>query len=391
MDVSNRALPSKLETVRPDEILGFYQSHLDRVSRSFAFCIKELEGKFRLQVSLCYLLFRVLDTVEDAQWATRLEQETSFLKFHDFVEKLPNEAELASWTLGFPQSISTGEYDLLQDAGKLFVLLHAEPTEIKNIIKSSLRSMARGMLYFCQYSVQEKAEKNLILNSIFEVNRYCFFVAGIVGEMLEQLFQADENQNSKLDVQHKISAKRRLESFHFGLFLQKINVLKDQIDDQKEGRFLVPNREAVLLSLKINAYEAFEYLISTPLSAISYRLFCAWSLYLGLASLPYIEEGYRQGRGKKIPRLKAFSVFQKVRGLINDNAALEVLFYKLIKEIKWPVGEVKAKGDIHLNQTPLAAQGDISQMRCSSSFADFGTLYPSEMSEVFLRDLGLIS
>ena len=50
------------------QTIGFYQTHLDRVSRSFAFCIKKLESPLRQWVSLAYLLCRVLDTVEDSIW-----------------------------------------------------------------------------------------------------------------------------------------------------------------------------------------------------------------------------------------------------------------------------------------------------------------------------------
>ena len=49
--------------------IAYYQPHLDRVSRSFAFCIARLEGEMREWVSLSYLLCRLLDTVEDAPWA----------------------------------------------------------------------------------------------------------------------------------------------------------------------------------------------------------------------------------------------------------------------------------------------------------------------------------
>ena len=45
---------------------SYYQHWLDVVSRSFALCIPQLEPPFRDHVGLAYLLFRVLDTVEDA-------------------------------------------------------------------------------------------------------------------------------------------------------------------------------------------------------------------------------------------------------------------------------------------------------------------------------------
>ncbi len=44
----------------------FYQTHLDRVSRSFAFCIRQLPDPLRGWVGLSYLLCRILDTIEDS-------------------------------------------------------------------------------------------------------------------------------------------------------------------------------------------------------------------------------------------------------------------------------------------------------------------------------------
>ena len=53
-------------------------------------------------------------------------------------------------------------------------------------------------------------------------------------------------------------------AFHFGLFLQKVNLLKDQRTDEREGRFLIPDRKLVLASLTENAKGAIAYLISLP-------------------------------------------------------------------------------------------------------------------------------
>ena len=64
-----------------------YQNHLNRVSRSFAFCIERLEGDFREWVGLSYLLCRILDTVEDAPWPSRQDREQAFARFEDFLEK----------------------------------------------------------------------------------------------------------------------------------------------------------------------------------------------------------------------------------------------------------------------------------------------------------------
>src|ERR1700730_16286745 len=59
----------------------FFEEQLNKVSRSFAFCIAELRNGFREKVTLAYLLFRVLDTIEDSHWESADSQKTAFQIF----------------------------------------------------------------------------------------------------------------------------------------------------------------------------------------------------------------------------------------------------------------------------------------------------------------------
>jgi hypothetical protein len=157
------------------------------------------------------------------------------------------------------------------------------------------------------------------------VNQYCFFVAGIVGETLAQLVRHVEPQ---------VRAARTfvLEAHHFGLFLQKINLLKDQFKDEQEGRFLVHSREEIKESLNRNSLGAWRFLESLPIQQRGFRLFCAQSLFLGLASLPWVEKSHSKRKMVKIPRLATMKLFDTLRRNINDNLFLESLFGKLAKE-----------------------------------------------------------
>ena len=77
----------------------------------------------------------------------------------------------------------------------------------------------------------QKKDKSghLKLGSLKEVNQYCFFVAGVVGEALAKLV-------SHVEPQFQTAKFRILDAHHFGLFLQKVNILKDQVNDRGEGR-----------------------------------------------------------------------------------------------------------------------------------------------------------
>ena len=301
----------------------FYQSHLDRVSRSFSFCIARLDGEMRDWVSLSYLLCRILDTVEDAPWATREAQDEAFARFHAFLETPPSETESRAWAASFPAGTDPGELLLIGDAYRCFANLHALPPAVAEKIRRPVRNMYRGMRHF----LGEMREKGTLrLRSLAEVNQYCFFVAGLVGELLTELLLVRQPQLPT-------GSRLLLDAHHFGLFLQKINLLKDQAKDEKEGRFLVPSRKEMLASLGQDADGAFRYLQSLPLSEKGFRLFCAWSLFLGLASLPWIERSALLGKFMKIPRFVTEKILGRVEKIIDDNAALLRLFTEMLPKL----------------------------------------------------------
>jgi hypothetical protein len=292
--------------------LGFYQQHLDRVSRSFAFCIARLEGDLRLWVSMSYLLCRILDTVEDAAWTDLAMKQRAFAQFQDFMQTPPS-ATVNAWAASFPAGLPESEILLLQDAFLIFTDFHALPDFAASKIRRGVLNMARGMIHF-------STGGELRLKTLAEVNQYCFFVAGVVGEILTDLLK----EKTALQTPKNIYVL----AHHFGLFLQKINLLKDQAGDEKEGRYLVPSRPELLKSLSADARGALEYLQTIPLTAKGYRLFCAWSLFLGLASLPWINNSWARKVLEKIPRPLTEKILAEVEAIIDDNQALERFFHK---------------------------------------------------------------
>jgi phytoene/squalene synthetase len=311
--------------------IAFYQSHLDRVSRSFAFCISRLEGELREWVSLSYLLCRLLDTVEDAPWPEADRQDEAFRRFESFLREEPSPEEVAEWAAGFGP-VDAGERQLLNEAHRCFANFHALRPEVKEKIRGPVLSMESGMRKFLR---ERREQGGLRLRTLAEVNQYCFFVAGLVGELLTDLV-------AQRWPSLPVSARTYLDAHHFGLFLQKINLLKDQSKDEKEGRFLVPSRKELLASLAKDAEGALRYLHSLPIAEKGFRLFCAWSLFLGLASLPWIERSQLLGIFSKIPRVVTEALLKRVEGLIDDNGALARLFREMIPKLpiaKTPAGE----------------------------------------------------
>lgn len=334
---------------------AFLQGHLDRVSRSFSFCIASLEGDLRVWVSLSYLLCRMLDTVEDAVWATSGSQDAAFDSFRKFVESMPEEDEVRSWADSFPDKIPGGEKLLVQEAFEIFREFHSLPVSVREKIRKPVLNMYRGMRFFLR---ERRMAGSLRLRTLHEVNQYCFFVAGLVGELLTDL--VGERWPAL------VSPKTYLDAHHFGLFLQKINLLKDQAGDEREGRYLVPSRRELLASLSRDAEGAIRYLQTLPVAEKGFRLFCAWSLFLGLASLPWIERSRLLGVFQKIPRVFTEQLLRSVSAVIDDNQALLKLFRDLLPALptlslsSGPVLSLHWMGEIYdgaLGEAEFAALG----------------------------------
>lgn len=289
----------------------------------------------REYVGLCYLLCRLLDTIEDANWAAPEAQELAFRDFDHFIQEkslsLERHEAVRLWVNRFPVDLVEGERLLLQSANAIFDDFHELPVELRVALARLIISMSGGMRHY----MQRKARLGrLVLEGAADVNRYCFFVAGVVGEMLAVCRRVLRTREASPPFAQKLG-----DAFRFGLFLQKVNLLKDQADDEKLGRFLVPSRALVLSGLLRDADAAFRFLVGLPEKEVGFRLFCAWSLFLGLASLPWIQSAARSGTSLKIPREEAFQILNEVEARIQDNEKLVQLFEKLKPEIGQTMSE----------------------------------------------------
>jgi phytoene/squalene synthetase len=337
--------------------IHYYQDHLNRVSRSFSFCIAKLEGDLREWVSVSYLLCRILDTVEDSTWGDTRDQERAFQDFAGFLVNAPSVSQIQVWAKSFPPNIDSGERALIEDSWQCFAFFHQLPVGVREKIRRPVMNMYRGMRHF---SNKKDGQGNLRLRTLAEVNQYCFFVAGLVGELLTDLV------NVKWGVGEKKICLR--DAHHFGLFLQKINLLKDQKKDEEEGRFFIHSRQEVLQSMLLDAEGAIRYLQSLPLAEKGYRTFCAWSLFLGLGSLPWIEQSSLMGKLMKIPRMATELLLKRVESVIDDNQALVLMFREMLPAKR-----------ANLNQT---ASGDTAWML---------PIYEGGLKQEDFRALGLCS
>jgi phytoene/squalene synthetase len=286
---------------------SFYQRHLDAVSRSFALCIPQLDEPFRGRVALAYLLFRVLDTVEDAPFADRDQQQRLFDEFRRLLRERPASGRGAQLARAFPSSLTSAEASLLEVSDLLFADAWELPEEARAVLLGALDRVAQGMAAYARRGAV------LRLLDVEDVCRYCCFVAGIVGELLTRLWALDGGRPPSM-----------LAAYRFGLYLQKVNILKDQREDEAAGRFMVPDRAALMASLREDGRGALEYLTALPREARGYRIFCSWSLMLGATSLSQLDAPAQSRRAETL------ALLGRTAEIVEDDAALSRLFRELL-------------------------------------------------------------
>jgi phytoene/squalene synthetase len=287
---------------------ALYQRLLDAVSRSFALCIPQLSSPFRDRVALAYLLLRVLDTVEDAPFEDPHRQQRQFARLCELLHRTPRRDEIDVFIKSFPEQLEDHERLLLSHTATLIDDAHALDPAARTLIVGTVERMASGMAAYTS-----RADR-LRLVDVEDVSRYCCFVAGTVGEMLTELWALG----------HRETPPSPRLAYHFGLFLQKVNILKDQAEDEAVGRFFVPDREQLLASLRGDARGALAYLQALPRDDVGYRTFCAWCLMMGATTIANLD-GPKQSR-----RAATGELLTRTAQIAHDNQALSAQFSELM-------------------------------------------------------------
>jgi len=268
---------------------------LEKTSRTFALSIPLLPEPERLEVGVAYLLFRIADTFEDgALWPPERRQQA----LADFERMLvePSEASrLAREWVSSPPIAHEGYVELLEATPEVLRVLSQLPEAARGTLIRHLSRTARGM---AGYVAREGESGRLELENLRDLRRYCYVVAGIVGEMLTDLFLLNGPSLAPA-----ATYLRRRAPF-FGEGLQLVNVLKDSSFDLREGRSYlhgVADRSRVFRIARRDLDRASEYVgcLQGHGAARGTVAFCALPVLLARASLDRVETA---GPGSKISR-----------------------------------------------------------------------------------------
>ena len=336
---SDRAIAARISWRSDDD---FQSALLQRVSRTFALTIPELPAVLCRVVSNAYLLCRIVDTIED-------EPSLSGAKKNYFCQQflralsVPQSAEAFSRQLGGSLSGQTApaEQELIRQIPRVIRITRSFSEPQREALQRCVRTMAKGMGQF-----QLRAEKQG-LQSLEDLDRYCYYVAGVVGQMLTRLFCLHSPEIAK-----KHDALMAL-AVSFGQGLQMTNILKDVWEDYQHGACWLPrdvfaeenfdlrelttaqNRQGFERGVRRlvgithgHLRNAISYSLLIPKQETGIRNFCLWAIGLALLTLRKINRHlhYTDGNQVKISRLSVKGTIWATRLTAQNNRLLKILF-----------------------------------------------------------------
>ncbi len=201
-------------------------------SRTFALTIPLLHEPTRCEVTVAYLLFRVADIFEDSTlWSSRkkLRELEELARFLGDPSAKEAEALGAGWVED-PPLRHPAYLELLGEFPAVMRAAESLSPRARLLIATHTARTCRAMSRF----VAREQNGVLRLKDLDDLRTYCYAVAGIVGEMLTELFLL--SSDSLQSVAHRM----REEAALFGEALQLVNILKDRATDAGEGRHYLP-------------------------------------------------------------------------------------------------------------------------------------------------------
>jgi len=281
-------------------------------SRTFALAIPLLPQPTRREVTISYLLFRVADTFEDAAWpvARRIEALESFAALLESAEITQVTEAARQWAAEVPCE-QAGYRELLAELP--FVLecfFRLEPAAVA-LIRTHVLRTARGMAGVVG-RMDEQGQ--LRLADLADLQHYCYIVAGIVGELLTELFLLGRPGLEE------VAAPLRERSRPFGEALQLVNILKDSAADATQGRSYLPegvSRAEVLELARRDLRTATDYVLILQRAGAERGLvaFSALPVQLAHATLDRLESG---GAGSKLTRPEVFAILQRLHRALDS-------------------------------------------------------------------------
>jgi farnesyl-diphosphate farnesyltransferase len=297
-----------------DSDASYQDRILPEVSRTFALTIPELPPELRGAVTSAYLLCRIADTIEDEPALSPTETLAYLQQFKAVVAGSADPEQLAR-KLGGQLSDKTlaSERDLVRNMYRVIgATAQLDPVR-RAAIGRCVRLMCDGMPQFqLSASLQGLAKSS-------DLDDYCYYVAGVVGEMLVELFCGQS-----AEIARQRGALYELAT-SFAQGLQMTNILKDQWEDRSRGACWLPRDvftrhgvdvERLSAGHYVKGYgaalrelvgvahahlrNALSFTLLLPPQEIGIRRFCLWAIGLAVLTLRKINRNPRFTAGSQV-------------------------------------------------------------------------------------------
>jgi farnesyl-diphosphate farnesyltransferase len=301
-----------MDSVSSDEV---YQDHiLPHVSRTFALTIPQLPLDLRTAVTCAYLLCRIADTIEDEPALSPPETLAFLQRFSALLAGRGDPKRLAR---EIEQRLSdrtpATERDLVSNMERVLGVMARLNEPQRAAIRRCVELMCYGMPRF-QFNASLKG-----LDRSSDLDDYCYYVAGVVGEMLTELFC----DYSPEIAGHRPALSAIAASFAQGL--QMTNILKDVWEDRSRGACWLPQEVFTRYGVDLadvssepfdplfgaafreligvahaHLRNALDYTLLIPSKETGIRRFCLWAIGLAVLTLRKIERNPRFTAGAQV-------------------------------------------------------------------------------------------
>ncbi|WP_254767638.1 phytoene/squalene synthase family protein [Salinilacihabitans rarus] len=204
------------------------------VSRTFSITVDRLEEPMARHICLGYLLCRVADTIEDAGHippATQTELLTNYNRLLDPTDGYDVDrfmADVEPW-LPAPED-RDDDWTVVAETPRVLRTFEALADEPREIMRDPVRELVGGMAMFTDRYADEGG---LRLQTLEELEEYCWYAAGTVGTLITGLVARGASGERAAELRDNARA--------FALLLQLVNIAKDvQRDYHEENNVYLP-------------------------------------------------------------------------------------------------------------------------------------------------------
>ncbi len=313
---------------------AFVAQHLHGVSRTYAILVPMLPRPLDDAVGVAYLLMRVVDTLEDA---TELATDERLRRLRLLEGALAADEGAADPSLSEPIGDTDAERALMAVVPEVLARVRALPAAYRDPVARCAGVMSAGVARLTARSA-ERGQPYPAIRDAAELREYCYYVAGVVGEMLCAMMAHFLHLPSLL--------RLRDVAVELGTGLQLVNILKDALRDAETGRRYLPLAEggavahaeiyrAVLQEARHSLQKGIDFVLALPSAARELRSFCGLPIVWGAMTLAKAETNAAAAKIGRGAVQASIELFRKVAG---DDAELRRWLHGLL----WPGGQPAA-------------------------------------------------